>query len=287
MSASVAGAAAALVGAAGLLLAAVALTDPGRVRGRSPGRLSRLVSAAGVGRVTPAAVVGVAVIAALGGGALALAVTAVPVAGLLAATAGATAPFLALRRRADRRGRELRRSWPDAIDVLTSGVRAGLGLPDAVAALATGGPQPMRPAFARFAVEYRATGSFADALDTVGRSLADPVADRVVAALRLARDVGGSELGPVLRTLAQMLREEARTRAEVEARQSWSVAAARLAVAAPWLTLALLSTRPESAHAYATPAGTVVLCCAAGLSAAAYVAMRRIGRLPTDERQAA
>jgi tight adherence protein B len=285
VSPSIAGAAAALAGAAGLLLAAVALTGPRRSDRPADGRLSRLVARAGVGRLTPAAVVALALAAALVGGVVALAVSAVPVVGLLVAAAGATAPFVVLRRRADRRARELRRAWPDAIDVLTSGVRAGLALPDAVAALATGGPPPMRPAFARFAVEYRATGSFTDALDTVGRTLADPVADRVVAALRLARDLGGSELGPVLRTLALMLREEARTRAEVEARQSWSVSAARLAVAAPWLTLVLLSTRPEAARAYATPAGTVVLCCAAGLSAAAYIAMRRIGRLPTDERQ--
>ena len=46
------------------------------------------------------------------------------------------------------------------------------------------------------------------------------------------------------------------------------------------------SSRPEAVRAYSTPAGTVVLAVAAALSIAAYVAMKRIGRLPADERMA-
>ena len=87
--------------------------------------------------------------------------------------------------------------------------------------------------------------------------------------------------------LSSMLREDGRIRREVAARQSWTVAAARLAVAAPWITLALLCTRPEAVRAYSTTAGTAVLVIAAMLSVAAYVAMRRIGRLPADARVAA
>ena len=71
----------------------------------------------------------------------------------------------------------------------------------------------------------------------------------------------------MLRTLSAMVRDDARTRGEIAARQSWTVSAARLAVAAPWLTLVLLCTRTEAAHAYATPAGAVVLTLAAAMSA--------------------
>ena len=58
--------------------------------------------------------------------------------------------------------------------------------------------------------------------------------DRLVESLRIAREVGGTDLGHLLRTLSGFLREDARTRAELETRQSWTVNAARLAVAAPW-----------------------------------------------------
>jgi tight adherence protein B len=159
-----------------------------------------------------------------------------------------------------------------------------MSLPDAVAALGERGPEALRPAFRRFADDHRVTGSFATCLGNLKDELSDPVGDRVVEALRLARDVGGTELGRLLRTLSSVLREDARTRAELEARQGWAVSAARLAVAAPWATLAFLSLRPGALSAYDSTAGVVVLAAAGLLSAAAYAVMRRIGRLPGDER---
>src|SRR5699024_12819047 len=81
----------------------------------------------------------------------------------------------------------------------------------------------------------------------------------IVEALRLTRDVGGTDLGALLRTLAGFLREDARTRSELEARQSWTVNAARLALAAPWVVLALMSTRPQAAQAYDTTTGMVMI----------------------------
>ncbi|NMM17585.1 MAG: type II secretion system protein F, partial [Cellulomonas sp.] len=111
-----------------------------------------------------------------------------------------------------------------------------------------------------------------------------PVADRIVEALRITRDVGGTDLGRLLRTLSGFLREDARTRGELEARQSWTVYAARIAVAAPWIVLALLGTRPEAARAFDTFAGLVVLVGGGGCSVVAYALMTRIGQLPADPR---
>jgi tight adherence protein B len=62
------------------------------------------------------------------------------------------------------------------------------------------------------------------------------------------------------------------------------VNAARLAVAAPWLVLALLATRPEAVMAYNSAVGAGVLGTGAGLSLLAYRLMLRIGRLPEEER---
>ena len=100
----------------------------------------------------------------------------------------------------------------------------------------------------------------------------------------MARDVGGTDLGRLLRTLSAFLREDARTRAELETRQGWTVNAARLAVAAPWIILALLSLRPEAVDAYNTPQGLVVLAIGGGVCLIAYRVMVRIGRLPHEER---
>ena len=127
--------------------------------------------------------------------------------------------------------------WPEAVDNLASGVRAGLSLPEALSQLGARGPEQLRSAFRRYGEDYRATGRFGECLDALKANLADPVGDRVVEALRMAREVGGTDLGRLLRTLSGFLREDARTRSELETRQGWTVNAARLALAAPWVLL--------------------------------------------------
>ncbi len=151
---------------------------------------------------------------------------------------------------------ELRDLWPEVVDNLASGVRAGLSLPEALTQVGVRGPVELRRPFVRFGEDYRATGRFYESLDRLKAALADPVGDRIVESLRMARDVGGSDLGRLLRTLSAFLREDARTRAELETRQGWTVNAARLAVAAPWIILALLSLRPEAVDAYNSPEGS-------------------------------
>lgn len=215
---------------------------------------------------------------------LTLLVTALPVVALLAGLASASMPIASIKRRVRIRQRELRKVWPDAIDALLASVRAGYSLPESVCALAEAGPSALRPAFAEFTGNYRVAGSFEESLHFLTDELADPIADRVAAALVVAHHVGGHDLGSVLRTLSSLLREDARVRGELEARQSWTINAARLAVAAPWLTLAMLSTRPAALLSYRSLQGAVVLLCAAALSILAYRIMIWIGRLPDERR---
>lgn len=193
-------------------------------------------------------------------------------------------PLTLVRRRRAQRAVELREVWPEAVDNLASGVRAGLSLPEAVTQLGSRGPEQLRAAFRRFGDDYRATGRFAESLDRLKDGLADPVGDRVVESLRMAREVGGTDLGRLLRTLSTFLREDARTRAELETRQGWTVNAARLALSAPWVLLLLLSTQPSAVAAYDQPVGTVVLVGGGAVSFAAYRLMIRIAKLPAERR---
>lgn len=194
------------------------------------------------------------------------------------------APVALIRYRARVRRGELRECWPDAVDNLASAVRAGLSLPEAITALSVRGPHPLRTAFARFGDDYRASGRFHDALDALKARLADPTGDRIVESLRIARDVGGTDLGHVLRTLSTFLRDDGRTRAELETRQGWIINAARLAVSAPWILLALISIRSTSVQAYQSAGGAAVLFGGAILCVVAYRLMLRVGRLPEEER---
>ena len=197
---------------------------------------------------------------------------------------GGYLPVAVVSGRARRRQRELAEVWPEAVDNLASAVRAGMSLPDALAALGVRGPEPLRPAFDAFALDYQVTGRFGESLDRLKERLADPVGDRVVEGLRVAREVGGGELGRLLRNLSGYLREDVRTRGELESRQAWTVNGARLAVAAPWLVLLFMSFQTEVIHRYASPAGALVLAVGAGLCLVAYRLMMRIGRLPVERR---
>jgi tight adherence protein B len=271
---------------AGVLLLALGVTGaqrPGSDRRRRK-RLRDWMTRAGVGSVSIGELLAFCVGVATVTGLALLAMThAAWLAVAFAAFAGYL-PVTVLKARHGRRVRERREVWPDAIDHLVSAVRAGMSLPDAVSVLAERGPDALRESFVHFTAAYHATGRSGEALDSLKEKLADPAADRVVEALRVARDVGGSELGRTLRTLSAFLRDEHRVRRELEARQSWVIVAARLAFGTPWFVLLLLATKPEAVAAYQRPGGAVVIAVGAVLATAGYRLMLRIGRLPTEER---
>ncbi len=276
-----------LVAGTGMLLIWVGLARPARTdpptRARGY-RLREILLQAGLSGVRPAQIVALQVAAAVACLLITFVATrSVSVSVIFAAFASWT-PWMMVRRLRRRRQADLRELWPEVVDNLTSGVRAGLSLPEALWAIGQRGPEQLREPFRSFGRDYRASGAFNDSLDRLKAALADPVGDRVCESLRVAREVGGTDLVRLLSTLSAFLREEARARAELLARQSWSVNAARMAVAAPWLVLVLLSTRRETLAAYDTATGTLILLIGAGLSIAAYRMMVRIGRLPEEQR---
>lgn len=271
----------------GLLLCASPWLWPPRERAPRPpreGRLRRLLGEAGLSRTSPRALIVVMAAIGLVAASVAWLITALPVLALLAGLAGAAAPVLYLRGRRLRLRKARRQLWPDVCDLLVAAIRVGLSLPDAVASLADSAPPAIRPAFAVFARDLRSTGRFETSLDRLKETLADPIADRIVETLRMARQVGGTELTGVLRALSSSVRADAALRGEVEARQSWIRGAAVLGAVAPWVILALLAMRPEGREAYASAEGVLVIVIGAIVSVIAYRIMLRIGRLPEPER---
>nr|WP_323958898.1 type II secretion system F family protein [Arthrobacter sp. JZ12] len=251
---------------------------------RRTGKLDELLLRAGVERVSAGGLLAASGVVGIVTFLVTFLITATPAIAACFSLFGLLAPLMLLRWRARKRTASLRELWPDIVDHLRSAIRAGLSLPEALMQLGVKGPEELRPAFGEFAADYRSSGQFEPALDRLKDRLADPVADRIIEALRLTRQVGGTDLGRLLGTLAEFLRDSARTRSELEARQSWTVNAARLAVAAPWIVLALLSTRPEAVEAYNTAGGAAVLVGGLLVSVFCYWIMLRIGALPEDER---
>jgi tight adherence protein B len=247
-------------------------------------RLRSLLAQAGVQGIAPAQLLGLCVGAFVTGGLVMTGVSGVAAIGLVFGLMASVVPIAVLRGRAAKRLKEHAAVWPDAVDNLTSAVRAGLSLPEALIQLGERGPEELREAFVQFGRDYQATGRFHESLDLLKDRLADPVGDRVVEALRIAREVGGGDLGRMLRSLSGFLRDDLRTRGELESRQSWTVNGARLAVAAPWLVLLLMCLQGDVVERFASGAGLVVLLSGAALCVLAYRLMMWLGRLPAERR---
>jgi tight adherence protein B len=275
-----------LLGAGLVLIASTWLWPRTAAVSRRPagdGMRARLVQA-GLGEVPVTVFVVVSVVLALGAAAVAAVLLPVPALAIAAGGVAGFVPALVISGRARRRRRALRAAWPDLVDHLVSGVRSGHSLMDAVAGLAEVGPSDLRAAFTSFGQVAAATGNLGAALDDLKDRMADPVADRIVETLRISRDVGGTELPTLLRSLSAYLRQEGALRSEVEARQSWVLNAARLGVAAPWIVLLLLASRPETAAAYNSPAGLTLLGVGLAVTVIAYRVMVSLGRLPEERR---
>ena len=274
------------VAAVGLLLMFQGITSPPSLprRSRISASLAELAAEAGWPRGGARALVllcttlgAAAVLAALMlGGILPLA--------LVAGVCAGRAPVVHARRKRRQRRAALARSWPDALAGIIAGIRAGMSLPECCRAQSSTGPMELRPAFNSFSTTYSATGSFEAGLGRLRDELQEPVADRVVSVLLITHEVGGNDVVRVLRATGDMVREDGRIRDEVQARCSWTKAAARLAAAAPFLVLGVMSLRPEGATAYASAAGLPTVAGGTFATWLGYRLMLRAARLPEDHR---
>lgn len=246
--------------------------------------MASMLAAAGMGDVSPRQLGWACVISAASVGLVTGVVVGSPIVSAVALLAGADVPVAVVRARRRARRKAFRQCWPETVELLAGAVRAGDTLPAAISVVATRGPVLLRPAFSALAADHRVSGDLLGAMERLGDALGDPTADRVLTTLAIAHQVGGPELGRVLRTLAAFLRDDAASRREIEARQSWTRVAARVAAASPWAVLLLVATRSSSAHAFDSVAGAVVVVGGAVATVLGYRMMVALGRLPDEPR---
>lgn len=229
------------------------------------------------GKPLPWRSLGTGLVAAVIAAAAVLLVTGVPAAAVAAGATGLVAPWLRARHRRTQAADQAIEAWPEAIDVLRAAVRAGSPLPEAVAGCVDRVPDVLTPRFAAARAKLAVGEPFAKAVQALSDA-PDPVAIRVCSVLELAHELGSGDTGRLLESLATFLRADVAQRREIAARHSWNVSAARVAVVAPWLTVAALSAQPAGRAAYASAGGTVLLLVVAAVTAAAYAVMSRVGR---------
>ena len=127
------------------------------------------------------------------------------------------APYMFLLRKRTRRFRRIAEQLPEAIDLMSSGLRAGQALASTVETVANEAADPLASEFRRAAVEQSFGLPFRDAMLNL-RSRA-PVGDLqfLVAAILVQKETGGN-LAQILDKTSRMIRERMRVAGEMRIR---------------------------------------------------------------------
>lgn len=173
-----------------------------------------------------------------------------------------------------------REAWPAVIDHLISAVGSGLSLSHAITDLSERGPKVLSGEFSKIQRDLEAGVPFHEALKSGKKRFRSSAADQVLEVLIVARVTGSSNIGSILRTLGEFLRQENSMRAEIEARHGWVRSSASLAAIAPWVLLLILSAQSSTRAAFTSPTGFYILLAGVAMTAIAYTWMNIVGRLP-------
>ena len=253
-------------------------------RVRPPGKLARLLAEAGHPRVSPIMFMVTASLVALATGAVVAWLIPIPVLAVLAVGAMGFVGFGYVRNQRESRYRRLQQAWPGLIDHLRAGIRSGSDVTTAVMALPDTLPPDIRQGVEHFRAAIDRGMDTDAALTELASRWANPVSDRICQVLRMAHEVGGTDLPSVLLQLQHSVRSDLAVRENARAAQSWIRSAALLALCAPWIVLVVIGTREQTIGAYQSVQGTVILLVGALVSVVAYRMMKSMGALPESTR---
>lgn len=189
-----------------------------------------------------------------------------------------------LRLAATSRSDQLSKLWPEVIDSLQSGSSSGLGIVDSLDEIARSGPVRLRSVF-RELVERIDRGAGTDSsLDWFKAQFGQSQADRLVELIRVVNKSGGVGYLDSLREQSVRARAEIALFGELESKQGWVSGTAKLAIVAPWIIVATLSSRPENVAIYNTSDGLTILAFGLLVSLVAYRMVTLLGALPRPRR---
>lgn len=169
--------------------------------------------------------------------------TATPAVAIVPAIGVGLLPRAYFARQRAQRMRGLQEAWPDGVRDLLASISAGMSLNQAVNSLASGGPEALRDAFARYPTLSKMIG-VVPALEVVKEELADPTSDRIIEVLILAHEKGGHILTDILRDLAEATVKDVRAIEEISTEALEQKINARAVFVLPWLVLLILTIRP-------------------------------------------
>lgn len=183
----------------------------------------------------------------------------IPLLSVSAAVAALAIELELLNSKAQARRRRIEEEWPTVLESLESAAHSAMSLIDSLRDLADSAHLLVAKDFA-FACNLCDRGvSLDDALKQLKPRFALANCDSTIEALRLVNDSGGAGYVSTLRHQSLTIRQESNIAQQVAAKQGWVLGTAKIAVAAPWLIVILLVSRPENAQVYTSFEGSLLL----------------------------
>jgi tight adherence protein B len=188
----------------------------------------------------------------LGGGSVLL--------GVIGLVGGVVGPWVYLGFRRSRRRKAFNAALPDALQLMSGALEAGLSLSQAADTIVREGIEPIASEFRRALVETRLGVDLEDALDGVAERLVSEDLGWVVMAIRIQRPIGGN-LAELLGTVAATMREREYMRRQVAALAAEGKLSAWVLGGLPpaFLLYLLDSNRDYVMPLFTTPMGLMML----------------------------
>ena len=197
--------------------------------------------------------------------------------GVIGLAVGAVLPTLALRYLKHKRLARLEDQLVDGVQTLSSGVRAGLNLVQAMELVARDGPVPLRQEFRHLLREYEYGVPLEEAMSKAAGRIGSGDFRLLFAALRTHRDRGG-DLGETLDRIAASIREIQRLENRVKALTAQGRATARFMGAMPVVVMLILYLIQQDAvrAMFADNVGKVMILAIVVLNVIGFLWIRKI-----------
>jgi tight adherence protein B len=186
-------------------------------------------------------------------------------------------PLLLLRRKRKKRMKQFEAAFPDALDLMTSALRAGYSLQAAMEFVGRESPPPLRGEFLRFYDEQRLGVDVRTALLAMQERIGTEEARLFVTSLILQRETGGN-LVELLTNISTLIRERLKFQGNLDTLTAEPKMSARVLAAMPFVMFGAIYSinKAYMAPLFEQPMGKVLMLYAFVSVVVGYIIMDRI-----------
>ena len=171
-----------------------------------------------------------------------------------------------LRNRRSARRQTVAEQVPQIIDSIAASLASGVSLIEAFENLVREASGELSGRAERILAIFESDLTLHNKVDAAKAVLDCREGDLLFEVLLVASVRGDDQLVAALISLSVEMRRQQALFAEMKSRQGWTLGSARLGQLSPWILIVMLSFRPETAAAFATPIGSAVIVAGVALS---------------------